>query len=156
MGYLDTLPKFVAAEVFGSLQKTIESGAKDPVTVPSEWSVSFSIANGLCTWQGLQAVRGSNGYARSSSDKETLAMQKLLASTEGLYAEASSVTSLVALAKLASEGKIKPQDKVVAVLTSTGLKDPATTQKQLPAVPEIQPTMEELRAALQESYNMSI
>ena len=156
MGYLDTLPKFVAAEVFGSLQKTIESGAKDPVTVPSEWSVSFSIANGLCTWQGLQAVRGSNGYARSSSDKETLAMQKLLASTEGLYAEASSVTSLVALAKLASEGKIKPQDKVVAVLTSTGLKDPATTQKQLPAVPEIQPTMAELRAALQKSYNMSI
>lgn len=156
MGYIDELPKFVGAEVFGSLQKTIESGAKDPVAVPSEWSVSFSIANGLCTWQGLQAVRGSNGYARSSSDKETLAMQKLLASTEGLYAEASSVTSLVTLGKLAAEGKIKPEDKVVAVLTSTGLKDPATTQKELPPVPQIQPDMAELRAALRDSYNVNI
>ena len=156
MGYIDKLPKFVAAEVFGSLQKTIESGAKDPVSVPADWSVSFSIANGLCTWQGLAAVRGSDGFARSSTDAETLSMQRLLASTEGIYAEASSVTSLVALHKLATEGKIRPEDKVVAVLTSTGLKDPETTQKQLPEVPEIQPNMDELRAALKNAYQVTI
>ena len=156
MGYIDELPKFVGAEVFGSLQKTVESGAKDPVPVPSEWSISFSIANGLCTWQGLTAVRGSKGYARSSSDEETLAMQRQLASTEGIYAEASSVTSLVALAKLADEGKIAPDDTVVAVLTSTGLKDPVTTQKILPDAPQIKPDMVELRAALKDCYNMII
>lgn len=73
MGYMEKLPKFVGAEVFGSLQKTLESGAKDPIPVPYRWSVSFSIATSLCTWQGLAAIRGSNGYARSSSDAETIA-----------------------------------------------------------------------------------
>ena len=83
-------------------------------------------------------------------------MQLLLGSLEGIYAEASSVTTLVAAAKLAKEGKIGPDDKVVAVLTSTGLKDPGSTQKVLPAVPTIQPEMDELRAALKDAYGVSI
>lgn len=156
MGCIEHIPQFVAAEVFGSIEKTLAVGAKDPVSVPSEWSISFSIANGLCTWQGLEAVRGSNGYARSSNDQETMDMQLLLASSEGLYAEASSCTSLVALAKLAKEGKIGPDQKVVAILTSTGLKDPATTREHLPPVPTIQPEMGALRAALQSAYGLSI
>lgn len=156
MGYIQKLPKFVAAEVFGSVEKTLAEGAKDPVPVDSQWSVSFSIANGLCTWQGLEAVRGSEGYARSSNDEETMAMQLLLASSEGIYAEASSCTGLVALAKLAKEGKIGADQKVVAVLTSTGLKDPASTREKLPAVPTIQPEMDELRAALKDAYGLTI
>ena len=156
MGCIQKLPRFVAAEVFGSMEKTLGEGARDPVSVSSEWSVSFSIANGLCTWQGLEAVRGSDGYARSSHDEETMAMQLLLASTEGIYAEASSVTSLVALEKLAREGKIGPDQTAVAVLTSTGLKDPATTREHLPPVPQIQPEMDQLRAALRGAYGLSI
>ena len=156
MGYLEKVPQFVGAEVFGSLEQTIAAGEENPKVVPSDWSISFSIANGQCTWQGLEAVRKSGGYARSSNDKETMDMQLLLASTEGIYAEASSVTSLVALAKLAKEGKIAPGQKAVAVLTSTGLKDPATTREHLPAVPTINPTMDELRAALKDSYGVTI
>lgn len=156
MGYIDTLPKFVASEVFGSMEKTIADNEENPVATTYEHSISFSIANDRCTWQGLEAVRKSNGYARSSSDVETAAMQLLLSSTEGIYAEASSVTSLVALSKLAQEGKISSTDKVVAVLTSTGLKDPATTKEHLPAVPTINPNMDELREALKTSYQVDI
>lgn len=83
-------------------------------------------------------------------------MQALLASREGIYAEASSVTSLVALAKLAKEGKIAPGQKAVAVLTSTGLKDPGTTRKFLPPVPTINPNMDELRTALKDAYGMEL
>lgn len=146
----------VAAEVFGSMEKTLAEHASNPLSVPSDWSVSFSIAGSTCTVQGLEAVEKSNGYARSSADDETIAMQKQLASTEGIYAEASSVTTLVAAEKLAKEGKIQKDDKVVVVLTSTGLKDTETTKKHLPEVPVIQPTMAELRAALKNAYNVSI
>ena len=83
-------------------------------------------------------------------------MQLLLGSTEGIYAEASSVTTLVAAAKLAKEGKIKDSDRIVAVLTSTGLKDPGATQKHLPEVPVIQPVMSELRVALKDFYDVTI
>ena len=55
MGYLEQTPKFVAAEVFGSMEQTLAQGQEAPQVVPSEWSVSFSIANGQCTGQGLEA-----------------------------------------------------------------------------------------------------
>ena len=156
MGYIEKLPRMVASEVFGSMEETIRRGSDGPVSVPSEQSVSFSIAGSTCTYQGLEAVRKSDGYARSSSDAETRKMQLLLASTEGIYAEASSVTSLVAAGKLAAEGKVGPEDRVVAVLTSTGLKDPAMTKESLPPVPVIHPEMNELRAALKDSYGVTI
>ena len=156
MGCLETLPRFVGSEVFGSLQKTVESGAEAPVAVPSEWSVSFSIATSRCTWQGLAAIRGSQGYARSSTDRETLEMQQLLARTEGIYAEASSVTSLVALQKLAQEGRLSADDPVVAVLTSTGLKDPGAPRTVRPPVPQSQPALPELRRALRDCYGVEI
>ena len=65
-------------------------------------------------------------------------------------------TSDIIRNKLAKEGKIAPGQKAVAVLTSTGLKDPATTREHLPAVPTINPTMDELRAALKDSYGVTI
>lgn len=156
MGYLEKTPRFVGAEVFGSLQQTLEDQTDRPVSVPTGPSVSFSISTGQCTWQALEAVRASNGYARSSSDAETMEMQRMLAASEGIYAEASSVTGLVALSKLAQEGAIRPEQTAVVVLTSTGLKDPASTQALLPAVPTIAPNLEELRAALAASYGMRV
>ena len=150
------LPKLIASEVFGSMEQTLAVHADRPVAVGSSWSVSFSIAGSLCTWQGLESVASTNGYARCSNDAETLRMQILLARTEGLYAENSSVTSLVCAGKLAAEGKIGPDDTVVAVLTSTGLKDPVTTQKNMPTVPHINPDRDELRKALANSYGIKL
>ena len=150
------LPKLAASEVFGSMEQTLANHADRPVAVDSSWSVSFSIAGSLCTWQGLESVVSTNGYARCSSDAETLKMQGLLARTEGLYAENASVTALVVAGKLAAEGKIGRDDKVVAILTSTGLKDPTTTQKNMPSVPHIDPNMDELRRALDNSYGIRL
>ncbi len=148
--------KMIASEVFGSLKETLKEQAEGPVTVPSEWSISFSIAGPQGTYQGYAALKESEGYAETSSDEETIAMQLRLAKEEGIFAEAASVTSLVAIEKLAKEGKIAPDDKVVAVITSTGLKDPATTAEHLPPVPTIEPNYEELAKALKESYGYEL
>lgn len=157
MGYIEKLPRMVAAEVYHSMEETLRQGGERPITTEGEdWSVSFSIAGTTCTYQGLEAVRRTDGYARSSDDAETMEMQLKLAGAEGIYAEASSCTTLVAAHKLAKEGKIGPGEKVVAVLTSTGLKDPGTTRKYLPPVPTIQPDMAELKAALKDAYGVEI
>ncbi len=152
----EKLPKMIAAEVFGSLKTTLQDKSTKPVSVDSKWSVSFSIAGSLGTYQGLAALKESNGLAETSNDDETMKMQKALASTEGLYAEASSVTSLVALGKLRKAGKIQADDNVVAVITSTGLKDPAETAKYLPKVPLIQPNLSDLSKVLKQQYGFSI
>jgi threonine synthase len=50
--------------------------------------------------------------------------------------------------KLRAAGVIDAGDRVVALLTSSGLKDPAPVSAALPAVPVIEPTLDALRAVV--------
>ncbi len=152
MGYISKLPKFVAAEVFGAVESTLSAQSEIPISQPGTPSIQTSIATGFTTYQTVKAVRETNGIARSSHDQEALKMQKLLAQTEGIYAEVSSVASLVVLSKLVEEGKITQDQKVVVLITSTGLKDPDTTNLVLPKVPCIKPTLEDFKAEMKNSY----
>ncbi len=50
-------------------------------------------------------------------------MQERLARDEGIFAELTSVTPLLAIARLRDERVIAPDAHVVAVATASGLKD---------------------------------
>lgn len=58
------------------------------------------------------------------SDEEILYAYRLLAKTEGVFAEPGSNASLAGVIKHVQSGKIKEGETVVAVLTGNGLKDP--------------------------------
>src|SRR5699024_677984 len=133
------LPTMCASEVFGSLKETLNKNQKYPEVVPSGVSRSFSIASGVGTYQALYTLKDSEGLAETSEDEETMRMQNLLASTEGIYGEAASLTSLVAIEKLKQQNKINENSKIVSILTSTGLKDTASTAVRLPDVRVIEP-----------------
>ena len=81
-------------------------------------------------------------------DAETLAAQRRLASREGLYLEASAAVVLPAVEQLLANGDVSPGEPIVAIGTSTGLKDVAVTAGYLPDVPVIEPDLAELDAAL--------
>ncbi len=163
LGAIDRLPKMVAAERFGSLARTLELGLElgldrelDHVAeVPASPSVAFSIANGISTYQALKALKESQGLAITASDEEIMGMQKLLAASEGVYGEASSVIALNTAAKLREQGEAGDDDVVVAVLTSSGLKDTVATAEFLPPPPQIAPELAELRQALERTYGFT-
>lgn len=148
--------KMVAAEVFGSLKATLAAGTDEIQNVHAEDTVSFSIGGGRGTYQGYAALVQSGGYAENCPDDEVMPMQALLGRTEGVYAEAASTCPLVAIQKLAAQGKIKADDTVVAVITSSGLKDPSSTAKRMPEVPVILPESGELSAALSNNYGIKL
>ncbi|MGH2452123.1 MAG: threonine synthase [Candidatus Limnocylindria bacterium] len=152
MGLIDRAPRMVAAEVFGPLAETLASGADLPTQVPTSPSVSFSIATPIGTYQGLAALRESEGMAAAVPDDAAMTTQLRLASLEGLYVEASSATGIAAAATLRREARIAEDDRVVVVLTSTGLKDPAATAARLPEVPLVPPEVESLRDTLRSAY----
>ena len=118
------------------------------------WGPTVGISVGLNTsaLQGLNVLRESGGAAARASDEEMLAMQRDLASLEGIYAEASSVLSLAAIKTFVDRGDIDPDRTIVAVLTSSGLKDPETTQKHLPEIQVAEPTLDGLLRFLREAY----
>jgi threonine synthase len=151
MGFTDSLPKMVAAEKFGILAEALREGREYPRQIEYSKSIALSIAGFLSTFQGLNAVRESNGEAVATEDEELLEMQRILGK-DGVFAEASSAASLVAIKKLREEGTLDKQDVAVGIITGAGLKDIDPPHRYLPSLPVINPTFEELKRALKEVY----
>ncbi|MBU2664780.1 pyridoxal-phosphate dependent enzyme [Actinoplanes bogorensis] len=138
LGVIERVPRLIAAEPFGPLADALARGADSAGPVPVGPSVAFSTASPFGTRQSLAALRGSNGAAIATPDNdEILAAQLELASSAGIYLEASSVTAVVALRKAG----LAPDETAVVIGTSTGLKDVGATASVLPPVPVIEPSI---------------
>lgn len=70
----------------------------------------------------LDAVRSRGGSAAAVSDEEIWGAIDLLGQTEGLLTEPAGGTTIASTARLAQEGKIGPDEVVVAVISGNGLK----------------------------------
>jgi threonine synthase len=99
------------------------TGAEDirPVK-PCTIAKSLAIGNPADGWYALDAVRRSGGAVGSVTDQEIIEGICLLARTEGLFAETAGGVTIATLAKLAREGVVRPDERVVAYITGNGLK----------------------------------
>jgi threonine synthase len=70
----------------------------------------------------IDAVRGRGGTAGAVSDEEIFSGIDLLASTEGILTEPAGGTTVAVVKQLAAEGKLDPDETVVAIITGNGLK----------------------------------
>jgi threonine synthase len=102
---------------------TAITGGGDIVTVSPE-TAAHSLAIGA-PGDGnlvLDAVRSRGGWAAGVSDEEIWGAIDLLGQTEGILTEPAGGTTIASTAKLAQEGKIGPDEVVVAVISGNGLK----------------------------------
>ena len=67
---------------------------------------------------------------RRATDEEIFDAIDLLGATEGILTEPAGGTTIAATARLAAEGKIGPDETVVAVISGNGLKTPARASRQ--------------------------
>lgn len=70
----------------------------------------------------VDAVRSRNGSAARVSDEEIFGAIDLLGETEGILTEPAGGTTIASTARLAQEGKIAPDETVVAIISGNGLK----------------------------------
>ncbi|HTB21109.1 MAG TPA: threonine synthase [bacterium] len=89
---------------------------------PNTIAKSLAIGNPADGYYALQAIKASGGAAERASDEEIIEGIKLLASTEGIFAETAGGVTIACLKKLVQSGKIRPDEKTVAYITGTGLK----------------------------------
>lgn len=95
---------------------------KNPETV----ATAIRIGN-PASWKLAEAARDeSKGLIDSVTDDEILKAYKLMTSKEGVFSEPASNASIAGLLKLHEQGKLEPNQTVVAILTGNGLKDPDT------------------------------
>jgi threonine synthase len=150
-GWTDRSPRMIAAEIYGSLSMALKNGGDSLPDMPqTHETVAKSTTATRSTFQALDTIRRSGGTASVVGNAEIMRWQQQLAREEGLYVEPASAGAIAAIAKLRAEGQIAASDKVVALLTASGLKDPAATaavQGDLPTFPgDVKSALAKLRA----------
>jgi len=95
-------------------------------------------------------MRRSGGSCAAVTDDEVVEAIGLLARTEGIFAETAGGVTIATLSKLAASGAIRPDERVVALVTGHGLKTVEALAGSPEAVPTatIAPTLAAFDAAL--------
>jgi len=113
---------------------------------PDTIAKSIAIGNPADGYYALRVARQSGGGACAVTDEEVIAGMKLLAQTEGIFAEATGGVVIGALRKLAASGVIKRNELTVAFITGAGprtqdivsdLVQPFTVQPSLESFEEV-------------------
>ncbi len=93
---------------------------------PDTIAKSIAIGNPADGYYALRVARQSGGGACAVTDEELIAGMKLLAQTEGIFAEAAGGVVIASLKKLAASGVIKKNELTVAFITGAGPKTQET------------------------------
>ncbi len=116
---------------------------------PDTIAKSIAIGNPADGYYALRVARQSGGGACAVTDEELIGGMKLLAETEGIFAEAAGGVVIAGLKKLAALGTIKRDELTVAFITGAGLKtQEAVAEVVHPLI--IQPTIESFEEVLGE------
>lgn len=100
---------------------------------------------------GLAAVRAvveSGGQAVTVSDDEILAAIPELARQTGVFAEPAAACAWACLKKMAQQKSIRPDERVVCLITGNGLKDVASARRVAGEPIVIDPSVDAAEAAL--------
>jgi threonine synthase len=115
---------------------------------PATIAKSLSIGNPADGWYALQAIRSSGGACASVTDQEIIEGIRLLARTEGIFAETAGGVTIATLAKLAASGVVRREERVVALVTGHGLKTVEALSGSVGPTVTIAPTLGAFDAAV--------
>lgn len=153
-GLIEREPRLIAVQPEGSaaIARAFSEGAETVTPVPEAASVADSLTvqaprNAILC---LKRIRESGGGAVAVSDEAILEAIPYLARHTGVFAEPAGAAALAGLHVALAEGLVGREERVVLLVTGTGLKDvPAasrTVERPTPIRPELDAVAERLGA----------
>ena len=144
-GKIERRPHMMGFEAAGAAPLVLGRVVEHPKTL----ATAIRIGN-PASWQGAIAARDQSGGAIDAIDDDGIvAAYRLLARTEGVFAEPASAISVAGALKLGASGRLRPGDLLVLTLTGHGLKDPDTAIASSETPLSIPPDLERLAALLE-------
>jgi threonine synthase len=151
LGFIDRMPKLMGVQAEGAapLVRAWREGTEEiqPVELDT-LADSISVGVPRDRIKALRAVRQTGGEYVAVSDEEILDAMRVLAREAAVFAEPAGAAGFAGLAKLAREGRIDPEERIVVLVTGNGLKDVASAIKATGRPHLIKPTVEELRGLM--------
>lgn len=123
---------------------------------PNTIARSLAIGNPADGPFALRLIRESGGWSEDISDPEIIDSIKLLAETEGIFAETAGGVTAGVTAKLIQQGRISPDETTVVCITGNGLKTTDAIAADFPASEVIEPRLEAFEALLQEQLKDAV
>ncbi len=114
---------------------------------PSTIAKSLAIGNPADGYFALDAVRQTGGGLAAVDDDEIVEGIRLLARTEGIFAETAGGVTIATLKRLAEQGIVRPDERVVAYITGHGLKTLDAVAPTAGPTATIAPTLDAFHAA---------
>ncbi|MBF0505839.1 MAG: threonine synthase [Nitrospirae bacterium] len=115
---------------------------------PNTLAKSLAIGNPADGYYASDIVNKTGGYGEDVSDEEIIDGIRLLARTEGIFAETAGGVTVASARKLIQNGKIGRNEKTVICITGNGLKTQEALAGHMVEVHNIKPNM----AAFEEIY----
>jgi threonine synthase len=115
---------------------------------PSTIAKSLAIGNPADGPYALDVARRTGGAIADVSDEDIVAGIRLLAQTEGIFAETAGGVTVATLQHLLGAGQLDPDAETVVYNTGDGLKTLDAVASQVGPTATIAPSLEEFRTAL--------
>jgi threonine synthase len=115
---------------------------------PKTIAKSLAIGNPADGYYSLKIMAESGGSGAACTDEEVVEGIRLLAETEGIFAETAGGVTIAGLRRLIASGAVDPDELVVAFITGAGLKTQEAVADSLPEPLHVQPTMTSFEEAL--------
>jgi threonine synthase len=153
-GLIERHPRLIAVQPEGSsaIVQAVRSGADHAVSIPGASSAADSLTvemprNAIGC---LAEIRASNGSGVTVSDDAILAAIARLAGATGVFAEPAGAAALAGLEAALEEGLVDRDERVVLMVTGSGLKDVDAAARALPAVEPVDANLESVKRAVSE------
>jgi threonine synthase len=147
LGWIDHIPRIYGIQSTGSSAVTnaFEAGAAEIEPVQSDTladSISVDLPrDGL---RALRAARETGGAMIAVEDDVILDSIRTLG-REAIFAEPAGATAYAGLEAAVSKGLVKPDERIVVVITGSGLKDVPAAMRAAGEATVIEPTLKALR-----------
>lgn len=110
---------------------------------PNTIAKSIAIGNPADGFYASQTIIQSGGWSEDVDDEEIISSIRLLAETEGIFAETAGGVTVGVAKKLIEQGRIPKNESIVLCITGNGLKTQEAVVDRLSKPPIIKPNLKE-------------
>jgi threonine synthase len=155
----DTPARIYGAQASGCSPITTAIKSKSevvrPVPNPRTIAKSLSIGTPADGYYAIRTMEETGGTGEDASDPEIIEGIKLLAETEGIFAETAGGVTVACAKKLIEAGKIPRDESIVLCITGYGLKTQEAIVEHVGRPAYIQPQLREFEALIAEQPTLS-
>ncbi|MEW4566274.1 threonine synthase [Tautonia sp. JC769] len=151
LGFVDPVKtRMFGAQATGCnpITNTVKTDAKrvKPVRDPQTIAKSLAIGDPADGFFASKLMRETGGWGEDVDDDAIVDAMKLLAETEGIWAETAGGVTLAVTRKLIEQGKIDRDGSTVICITGNGLKTQEAIIDRIPLPPVIAPNLAEFES----------